>query len=72
MLAVTTMHLPAATSPAQPKPAPSAPAVGCATCWAAKYCAAFSLESPQPPPTCPLLPKPAPQPRPHRLRLVHG
>jgi len=40
-------------------PAPTAPVGGCVTCWAAKYCAAFSaLSSPQPPPNCPLLPHP--------------
>lgn len=40
-------------------PVPAAPAVGCATCWAAKYCASFSaLSAPQPPPNCPLVPKP--------------
>jgi len=40
-------------------PAPRPPLGGCATCWAAKYCAAFSaLASPQPPPNCPLLPQP--------------
>lgn len=44
--------------------APAPPVGGCATCWAANYCAAFSaLASPQPPPNCPLLPKP---PRPKR------
>lgn len=37
---------------------PAPPTVGCATCWAAKYCASFSaLASPQPPPNCPLVPK---------------
>lgn len=43
-------------------PAPAPLAGGCATCWAAKYCAAFSaLASPQPPPNCPLVPRPKPK-----------
>ncbi|MFD1872227.1 hypothetical protein [Hymenobacter bucti] len=52
------------------EPEPTVPAVGCATCWAAKYCAVFSLASPQPPVECPLLPQPAARPRrrPSRLR----
>ncbi|MGI4867450.1 MAG: hypothetical protein ACRYFZ_26260 [Janthinobacterium lividum] len=44
-------------------PLPLVPAVGCGTCWAAKYCAAFSPEGPQPPPSCPLVPKPSARPR---------
>ncbi|MBJ6141877.1 hypothetical protein [Hymenobacter sp. BT559] len=54
------------------KPAPTAPAVGCATCWAAKYCAVYSLAGPQPPPECPLLPQPAQKrrPRPSPLHQV--
>ncbi|TVT38296.1 hypothetical protein FNT36_19035 [Hymenobacter setariae] len=44
-------------------PAPTGPVVGCATCWAAKYCAVFSLAGPQPPPECPLLPQPTTKPR---------
>lgn len=43
-------------------PAPEGPVVGCATCWAAKYCASFSLTGPQPPPACPLLPRPTARP----------
>jgi hypothetical protein len=59
LLSATAMSYVITLAPAKKTPLLAPPAVGCATCWAAKYCAAFSaLPSPQPPPNCPLVPRP--------------
>lgn len=58
LLSATTMPYAFTLNPGKKAPAPAWPAVGCAHCWAAKYCASFSaLASPQPPPNCPLVPR---------------